>query len=53
MVTAKYLENKFVKPLIDRHKSEGREEGIAMGKAAERRRWTEWNASRYPIQREA
>ena len=36
MVTARYLENKFVKPLIERHKAEGRvegrEEGIAVGK---------------------
>ena len=51
MVTARYLENKFVKPLIERHKAEGREEGIATGKAAERRRWTEWNARRIDAER--
>ena len=31
MVTARYLEHKFVKPLIERQKAEGREEGIATG----------------------
>ena len=51
MVTARYLENKFVKPLIERHKAEGREEGIATGEAAERRRWTEWNARRIKAER--
>ena len=67
MVTARYLENKFVKPLIERHKAEGRaegreegrEEGIATGtvagraegEAAERRRWTEWNARRLEAER--
>ena len=43
MVTARYLENKFVKPLIERHKAEG--------EAAERRRWTEWNARRIEAER--
>ena len=33
LVTARYLENKFVKPLIERHKAEGRAEGIATGRA--------------------
>ena len=33
MVTAGYLTNKFVKPLIERHKAEGRDEGIAVGEA--------------------
>ena len=59
MVTARYLENKFVKPLIERHKAEGRAEGIetgtvagrAEGEAAERRRWTEWNARRLEAER--
>ena len=51
MVTARYLENKFVKPLIERHKAEGREEGVATGEAAERRRWTEWNARRIEAER--
>ena len=32
MVTAGYLTNKFVKPLIERHKAEGREEGITAGR---------------------
>ncbi len=51
MVTARYLENKFVKPLIERHKAEGREEGVAAGEAAERRRWTEWNSRRIEAER--
>ena len=51
LVTARYLENKFVKPLIERHKAEGREEGIATGEAAERRRWTEWNSRRIEAER--
>ena len=32
MVTAGYLTNKFVKPLIERHKEEGRVEGITAGR---------------------
>ena len=63
LVTARYLENKFVKPLIERHKAEGRAEGIetgiktgiatgkAEGEAAERRRWTEWNERRLDAER--
>ena len=54
-VTAKYLGNKFVKPLIERHKAEGRAEGIAAGRAEgeseERRRWTEWNSRRLEAER--
>ena len=67
MVTLRYLENKFVKPVIERHKAEGRaegrdegrEEGIAAGivtgreegETAERRRWTEWNSRRLEAER--
>jgi len=67
MVTARYLGNKFVQPLIERHKAEGRVEGIAVGRvegreegmsegiatgeAAERRRWTEWNSRRVEAER--
>ena len=63
MVTAGYLTNKFVKPLIERHKAEGREEGItagreegmsegiATGEAAANRRWTEWNSRRIEAER--
>ena len=47
MVTARYLGNKFVQPLIERHKAEGREEG----EIAERRRWTEWNSRRVEAER--
>ena len=38
MVTARYLTNKFVKPLIKEHE--------ARGEARERSRWLEWNARR-------
>ena len=34
MVTARYLGNKFVQPLIERHKAEGREEGREEGMTA-------------------
>ena len=59
LVTARYLGNKFVKPLIERHKAAGREEGVAVGRvegreegeAAERRRWTEWNSRRIEAER--
>ena len=47
MVTARYLGNKFVQPLIERHKAVGREEG----ETAERRRWTEWNSRRVEAER--
>ena len=47
MVTARYLGNKFVQPLIERHKAEGREEG----ETAERRRWVEWNSRRVEAER--
>ena len=43
MVTARYLTNKFVKPLIERHKAEG--------EAAANRRWTEWNSRRLEAER--
>ena len=43
MVTARYLGNKFVQPLIERHKAEG--------EAAERRRWVEWNSRRVEAER--
>ena len=59
MVTARYLGNKFVQPLIERHKAEGREEGreegmtagIAVGEADANRRWTEWNSRRLEAER--
>ena len=59
LVTARYLEHKFIKPLIERQKAEGRAEGIAEGIATgraegeseERRRWTEWNARRMEAER--
>ena len=38
LVTARYLSNKFVKPLIERHE--------AQGAIRERRRWTKWNNRR-------
>ena len=63
MVTARYLTNKFVKPLIERHKSEGRVEGMTVGRkegmtagreegeADANRRWTEWNSRRVEAER--
>ena len=63
MVTARYLGNKFVQPLIERHKAEGRVEGrvegreegmtagIAVGEADANRRWTEWNSRRVEAER--
>ena len=42
MVTARYLGNKFVKPVIEKHRAEGRDEG----RDEERRMWTEWNIRR-------
>ena len=46
MVTARYLTNKFVKPVIEKHRSEGRAKGIEAGRTEERRLWTEWNTRR-------
>lgn len=42
MVTARYLGNKFVEPLIEKRRAEGREQG----QAEERLRWTDWNRRR-------
>ena len=58
VVTARYLGNKFVKPLIEKRREEGREEGRAEGRvegkaegrvegrAEERLLWSEWNRRR-------
>ena len=54
VVTAKYLGNKFVKPLIEKRREEGRVEGRVEGKAEgrvegrteERLLWSEWNRRR-------
>ena len=46
MVTAKYLGNKFVKPLIEKRREEGRVEGRVEGRAEERLLWSEWNRRR-------
>ena len=46
MVTAKYLGNKFVKPLIEKRREEGRVKGKAEGRAEERLLWSEWNRRR-------
>lgn len=42
VVTAKYLGNRFVKPLREKLRAEG----FIEGKAEERRKWTEWNQRR-------
>ena len=50
VVTARYLGNKFVKPLIEKRRDEGRVEGRvegkAEGRAEERLLWSEWNRRR-------
>ncbi len=42
VVTKRYLENKWVKPLIERHKAEGRKEGLDEANRA----WEAWNSRR-------
>ena len=44
VVTARYLGNKFVKPLQEKLRAEG--------KAEERRKWTEWNRRRLEAESE-
>ena len=46
VVTARYLGNKFVVPLIEKHRAEGQAKGREQGQAEERLRWTEWNRRR-------
>jgi predicted transposase YdaD len=46
MVTARYLTNKFVKPVIEKHEARGRVEGRVEGQVEERRKWIEWNTRR-------
>ena len=46
VVTAKYLGKRFVKPLREKLRAEGRTEGLIEGKAEERRKWIEWNQRR-------
>ena len=54
MITAEYFRNKFVKPVIERHRAEGKAEGKLEGKAEGKaegktemyRRWADWNARR-------
>ena len=46
VVTARYLGNKFVKPLIEKRREEGRVEGRVEGRAEERLLWSEWNRRR-------
>ena len=41
MVTARYLTNRFVKPIIEKHKAEGKEMGLAEADAE----WEIWYAS--------
>ena len=50
MVTARYLGNKFIAPIIEKRRAEGRVEGRIegreQGQSEERLRWTEWNLRR-------
>ena len=38
--------NRYVIPVIEKHKAEGRAEGRAEGQAAEREEWRAWNRRR-------
>ena len=38
--------NRYVIPVIEKHKAEGRVEGRAEGRAAEREEWRAWNRRR-------
>ena len=44
MVLYDYAINRWVKPVIERHKEEGREEGITIGRQEADRQWGEWLA---------
>ena len=46
MVTARYLGNKFVRPLIEQYKKEGIEVGREEGEARANRKWETWNRNR-------
>ncbi len=46
MVTARVLTNKFVKPIIDKHKAEGREEGLQQGRQAALAEVRDWDRRR-------
>ena len=50
MVTARYMTDKFLKPLHERIRSQGREEGRSegreQGREEERRLWAAWNQRR-------
>ena len=38
--------NRFVNPVIERHKAAGRVEGMAEGRVVERSQWQDWNRRR-------
>ena len=42
MVMYDYAINRWVKPVIERHKEEGRVEGITIGRQEADRQWDEW-----------
>ena len=46
MITKRYLENKFVRPLIEQHEERGRAQGEKQGAEQERQRWEAWNRRR-------
>ena len=46
MVTKRYLTNRFVKPLIERHKAEGRQEGQKEGRREAFEEIHAWNLRR-------
>ena len=44
--------NRFVIPVIERHKAEGRAEGLAKGRAVEREEWRAWNRRRIEAEKQ-
>ena len=46
VVTARYLGDKFLKPLREKIRQEGREEGKEEGREERQRQWTAWNQRR-------
>lgn len=51
VVTYNYLNNKFVKPLIEKHKAEGREQGRQEGRQEAMAAIRDWNNRRLDTER--
>jgi predicted transposase YdaD len=52
MAAARYLENRFLKPLQEKHREEGREQGREEGRDQRDAQWEEWLARRDRAQEE-